>query len=182
MTHDQAEALTMSDRIAVMMDGDLLQLGTPDEVYKYPNDIRVAEFIGSPKMNILPGVVDPNGQVTCLGFVLDQSLEGTAQRPEQGPVSVGLRPEHLALRPDDTEGCFAGKLTYKENLGSDVFLHLETEGLEQRVVLRVKPHEANLVKLGQNIFYGAEPGKMILFGADGKRVGFSAQQSDGKPD
>ena len=182
VTHDQAEALTMSDRIAVMMDGDLLQLGTPDEVYKYPNDIRVAEFIGSPKMNILPGVVDPNGQVTCLGFVLDQSLEGTAQRPEQGPVSVGLRPEHLTLRPDDTEGCFAGKLTYKENLGSDVFLHLETEGLEQRVVLRVKPHEANLVQLGKNIFYGAEPGKMILFGADGKRIGFSAQQSDGKPD
>ena len=55
VTHDQAEALTMSDRIAVMMDGDLLQLGSPEEVYQNPQDIRVAEFIGSPKMNILPG-------------------------------------------------------------------------------------------------------------------------------
>ena len=58
VTHDQAEALTMSDRIAVMMDGDLLQLGPPDEVYENPTDIRVAEFIGSPKMNILPASCD----------------------------------------------------------------------------------------------------------------------------
>ena len=55
VTHDQREALTMSDRIAVMMEGDILQLGSPEEVYENPQDIKVAEFIGSPKMNILPG-------------------------------------------------------------------------------------------------------------------------------
>ncbi|MDG2405457.1 MAG: ABC transporter ATP-binding protein [Paracoccaceae bacterium] len=178
VTHDQAEALTMSDRIAVMMDGDLLQLGTPDEVYKNPDDIRVAEFIGSPKMNILPGEADDKGQLTCLGFVFDQCL----QTAVQGPVSVGLRPEHLILMPDGTKDCFSGQLSYKENLGSDVFLHLLTEGVEHRVVLRVKPNEANFAELGKTIFYSAELGKMIVFGADGKRLGLSAQQSNGKPD
>ena len=177
VTHDQAEALTMSDRIAVMMDGDLLQLGTPDEVYKNPDDIRVAEFIGSPKMNILPGKADDKGQVTCLGFVFDQCLEPAAQ----GAVSVGLRPEHLTLRLDGTEGCFSGQLRYKENLGSDVFLHLETQGFEQRVVLRVKPNEAGFAELGETIFYSAEPGKMIVFGVDGKRLSLSAQQSNREP-
>ena len=66
VTHDQAEALTMSDRIAVMMDGDLLQLGSPEEVYQNPQDIRVAEFIGSPKMNILPGHCDKLGHILSL--------------------------------------------------------------------------------------------------------------------
>ncbi|MDG1258409.1 MAG: ABC transporter ATP-binding protein, partial [Paracoccaceae bacterium] len=147
VTHDQAEALTMSDRIAVMMDGDLLQLGPPDEVYQNPNDIRVAEFIGSPKMNILPGEADVTGKVMCLGFELDQTLELATP----GPVSVGLRPEHLTLQPTGTAECFSGTLSYKENLGSDVFLHLETEGCEQKVVLRVKPTEADYAQLGQTI-------------------------------
>ncbi len=54
---------------------------------------------------------------------------------------------------DGTEGCFSGQLRYKENLGSDVFLHLETKGFEQRVVLRVKPNEAGFAELGETIFY-----------------------------
>ena len=178
VTHDQAEALTMSDRIAVMMDGDLLQLGPPDEVYQNPNDIRVAEFIGSPKMNILPGEADDTGKVMCLGFELDQTLEPATP----GPVSVGLRPEHLTLQPTGTAECFSGTLSYKENLGSDVFLHLETEGCEQKVVLRVKPTEADYAQLGQTICYSAEPGKMIVFGVDGKRLGLSADHNQGQSD
>ena len=58
VTHDQAEALTMSDRMAVMMDGDILQFGAPNEIYQNPQDLRVAEFIGSPQVNILPGECD----------------------------------------------------------------------------------------------------------------------------
>jgi len=67
VTHDQAEAMTMSDRIAIMMDGELLQCATPDEVYNDPSDIRVAEFIGSPKINIIPASTDDHGTVALLG-------------------------------------------------------------------------------------------------------------------
>ncbi|MGI9381898.1 MAG: ABC transporter ATP-binding protein, partial [Methyloligellaceae bacterium] len=62
VTHDQAEALTMSDRMAVMMEGDILQIGAPDDVYQDPQDLRVAEFVGSPKINILPGECDGAGR------------------------------------------------------------------------------------------------------------------------
>ena len=90
VTHDQAEALTMSDRIAVMMDGDLLQLGPPDEVYENPTDIRVAEFIGSPKMNILPASCDAKGSVDCLG----QKIKIALTNNKKQSLSIGIRPAH----------------------------------------------------------------------------------------
>jgi multiple sugar transport system ATP-binding protein len=172
VTHDQAEALTMSDRMAVMMDGDLLQLGPPDEVYEDPQDIRVAEFIGSPKMNILPGKGDSAGRITVLGVAVEEALAQTVE----GALSVGYRPEHLHIQPEDTGACFTGRLTYKENLGSDVFLHLDVEGVERKVVIRAKPHEADFADVGEEVRFKGEIGKARVFGADGKRVAVSEQE------
>jgi multiple sugar transport system ATP-binding protein len=70
VTHDQSEAMTMADRVAVMMDGELLQVASPKEVYENPSDIRVAEFIGSPKINILPAKVDKTGKISIGGMTL----------------------------------------------------------------------------------------------------------------
>ncbi|WP_299848490.1 ABC transporter ATP-binding protein [uncultured Roseovarius sp.] len=176
VTHDQAEALTMSDRMAVMMDGDLLQLGPPDEVYEDPQDIRVAEFIGSPKMNILPGESDANGTITCLGLTLDEGLA----TPQPGKVSVGLRPEHLHVQPRETAECFSGRLTYKENLGSDLFLHLEMAGVENKAVIRAKPHEVDFAAVGETVWFKAESGRMRVFGTDGKRVALTAPDTKRK--
>ena len=75
VTHDQAEALTMSDRMAVMMDGEILQLDTPNEIYKNPSNLRVAEFIGSPKINVLPAESDEKGNITCKGITISQTLD-----------------------------------------------------------------------------------------------------------
>lgn len=172
VTHDQAEALTMSDRMAVMMDGDILQVGPPDEVYEDPRDIRVAEFIGSPKMNILPGQGDSAGRITALGLAVEEALAA----PSEGPLSVGFRPEHLHIQPDDTGACFSGRLTYKENLGSDVFLHLAVEGVEGKAVIRAKPHEADFADVGEDVWFTGEAGKARVFGADGKRVALAEPQ------
>ena len=95
VTHDQAEALTMSDRMAVMMDGDILQLGPPNEVYNDPADIRVAEFVGSPKINLIPGEADTGGRISYNGIAMDR----LARNAPASPVTVGLRPEHLSLTP-----------------------------------------------------------------------------------
>ena len=65
VTHDQSEAMTMSDRVAVMMDGELLQVAPPAALYDDPADLRVAEFVGSPKINVLPGMVAADGAVEC---------------------------------------------------------------------------------------------------------------------
>jgi len=165
VTHDQAEALTMSDRIAVMMDGDLLQLGPPDEVYENPTDIRVAEFIGSPKMNILPASCDKKGSIECLGQKIKVALKDKTKQS----LSIGIRPEHLVLQ-SDANSSFFGELTYKENLGSDVFLHLNI-GLEtQKVVIRADPKDANSAKIGDKISFGASPNKYLVFDANGKRI------------
>ncbi|MDC0499296.1 ABC transporter ATP-binding protein [Paracoccaceae bacterium] len=176
VTHDQAEALTMSDRIAVMMDGDLLQLGSPEEVYQNPQDIRVAEFIGSPKMNILPGHCDEFGHITCAGL----SLGGVLADPAPGPVSVGLRPEHLTLTDAEAAQSLSGKLTYKENLGSDVFFHVTQEGSESAIIIRAQPLAATPQKPGDTLHCAPVPGKPLVFGADGRRLDFNHVASSGK--
>jgi len=165
VTHDQAEALTMSDRIAVMMDGDLLQLGPPDEVYENPNDIRVAEFIGSPKMNILPATCDEKGVISCLG----QKIKVALKNIKNQSVSIGIRPEHLILQ-SPSKASFTGKLTYKENLGSDVFLHLDIGAINQKVVIRTEPQESNSSKIGETVSFGANENKYLVFNENGKRI------------
>ena len=166
VTHDQAEALTMSDRMAVMMDGDILQVGAPGEVYANPCNRRVAEFIGSPQINILPAQADVQGRLTSLDATLSRRLqEGAA-----GEVSVGLRPEHLALRAAPGEDTLVGKLVHKENLGSDIYLHVVLDGGGQRIVARAQPAEAEDTAIGQQIWLACDPDKVLAFGPDGSRL------------
>jgi len=166
VTHDQAEALTMSDRMAVMMDGDILQIGEPDDVYQNPQDIRVAEFIGSPKINILPGTNDNSGQLTSVGITLSQRLADATS----GEISIGLRPEHLELCEKNTSGCFVGQLSYKENLGSDVFLYVTLNGGSHRLIVRAKPLQAHDLAVDEELWVKPDQNKVIVFGADGKRL------------
>jgi multiple sugar transport system ATP-binding protein len=113
VTHDQTEAMTMGDRVAVMRDGRLEQVDTPQRLYEHPRNVFVAGFIGSPAMNLLRGVADDDG--VLLG---DQRLPlRTAHR---GDVIVGIRPE--AMEPGDG---LALKVVLTEMLGSDVLLHCE---------------------------------------------------------
>ncbi len=85
----------MSDRMVVIMEGNILQVGAPNEIYENPHDRRVAEFVGSPKINILPGEGDSSGRLSCLGVALARRLEWLAN----GSFSIGLRTENLVLRP-----------------------------------------------------------------------------------
>ena len=90
VTHDQVEAMTMSDRVAVMMGGESCRSAPPAEIYDRPAELRVAEFIGRPKINVLPGTVRADGGVDVLGGVLPSA----AACPPDTIVSVGVRPEH----------------------------------------------------------------------------------------
>ena len=172
VTHDQAEALTMSDRMAVMLDGDILQVGAPDDVYRNPRDLRVAEFVGSPKINVMPGACDGSGRLSCLGVALGRRLAS----PASGAVSIGWRPEHVALRPGVTDGCFVGRLVYKENLGADVFLHITLDDGANRIIARVTPPEAQGAAIGDELRLGADPGKAMVFGADGRRLRMASEE------
>ena len=111
VTHDQVEAMTLADRICVLRDGRVEQIGTPLELYEKPNSLFVAGFIGSPKMNLLNG-----------------------QYAEQfGTYTVGLRPEHLQVVASG--GQWSGHVIHTEILGSDTYVYIDL-GLEEPLVVR----------------------------------------------
>jgi multiple sugar transport system ATP-binding protein len=156
VTHDQAEALTMADRVAVMERGEILQLGTPEEIYREPADLRVARFIGSPRINLLPGMVDASGRIVLEG-------ETTAlASPARGPVTLALRPEDL--RPDP-QGLRA-RVAHGEFLGDHALLHLRLG--EAELVLRVPP--TTRARPGEELRVGFDPARALLFGPDGRRL------------
>jgi multiple sugar transport system ATP-binding protein len=129
VTHDQVEAMTLGDRLAVMRDGVLQQVGTPDELYNRPCNVFVAGFIGSPAMNFLAGEV-ANGTLRCplATIPLSEGLEGT----REGRVIVGIRPEDFedaALAGENRGGITITALVdVLESTGSDVYAHLSLNG------------------------------------------------------
>ena len=165
VTHDQAEAMTMSDRVVVMMDGQLLQVAPPSAIYGDPQDIRVARFVGSPRINVLPGTVTARGGIDVLGLEIPTATglaAGTA-------VQVGLRANALALAPAGTG--LSGHLHHRENLGSDLFLHVQVDGLEAPLVARHDPAAAESFAIGDALSLAPLPAQALVFDRDGKRVG-----------
>ncbi len=133
VTHDQIEAMTLANRIVVMRDGRIQQSGTPTEVYQRPANVFVAQFIGSPSMNLLPGVVERDGSIE-LGEI------GSAPWPLQPNARPGAgRSVFLGVRPDDlvvADGLAAdafhlnAKVSVVEPLGPDVLVYAEAGGRE----------------------------------------------------
>ncbi|MEV6411690.1 ABC transporter ATP-binding protein [Kribbella sp. NPDC051718] len=127
VTHDQAEALALADRIAVMQSGKLRQLGTPREVFARPANTFVANFIGSTPMNLLPGVVSAGGSVSLAGGSLPAA---TSAVPTGAEVTVGIRPEYLTLSTGDVSGpSIRGSVVVAENLGTMSLVSVECDGV-----------------------------------------------------
>lgn len=142
VTHDQVEAMTMADRIVVLRDGKVEQVGTPLELYEKPSSVFVAQFIGSPKMNL---------------------MRGEAAAPFGGDV-VGVRPEHLEIVQD---GPWRGSVIYTENLGSDSFVYVDI-GESDPVIIR---HEGTVsYQPGEAIVFAPRNNRYHLFSKDGRPV------------
>jgi multiple sugar transport system ATP-binding protein len=142
VTHDQAEAMTMASRIAVMIDGRVAQFGTPKEIYDRPADVRVAQFIGTPRMNLLPGEL-AGGAVRLAG--ISQPL-GRCASASDGPVRIGLRPEHIGLTAPGPGAFLSGIVRHVEFLGSETLVHVLPSGVPAGpgIVVRVSPDTAEL--------------------------------------
>jgi multiple sugar transport system ATP-binding protein len=140
VTHDQVEAMTLADRIAVLRDGKLMQVGTPAELYEKPNSLFVAGFIGSPKMNLLTGK-----------FAADE-----------GCTTLGIRSEHIDLV--EVGGKWQGRVIHTEDLGSDNYLFVEI-GAEEPIIVR---QEGKLkVALDSTVQLSPKPGMLYRFDANG---------------
>lgn len=126
VTHDQVEAMTLADRIVVLNGGRVEQVGAPMELYEHPRNLFVAEFIGSPKVNLIPGeVVEASATgarvKTAQGDTLTLTVDAATARPGDA-VTVGIRPEHLGLAGD--AGAITATVTFAETLGHATYAYV----------------------------------------------------------
>jgi multiple sugar transport system ATP-binding protein len=125
VTHDQVEAMTLGDRIAVMKDGHVMQFGTPADIYDRPANMYVASFIGSPTMNFMPATLcagaDGGAVLRLPGLEQDLLLPGRAAPAGERPVILGLRPEHARPVGAGTPGAVALRVEMTEPTGADTF-------------------------------------------------------------
>ncbi|WP_328998352.1 ABC transporter ATP-binding protein [Kribbella sp. NBC_00709] len=172
VTHDQVEAMTMSDRIAVMRDGVIQQCATPEEIYERPANRFVASFMGSPPMNFITGdLSDVDGIRTFRSSAIRLALTGT--RPNEQPsapsggapadrrVVLGIRPEDITLSTTPVDGHHPGKVFVSEPLGPDVLVTVRVEGE------LIKARVPTPFGLGHDstVYVGLNPNRLHLFTA-----------------
>jgi multiple sugar transport system ATP-binding protein len=135
VTHDQIEAMTMGDRIVVMKDGRIEQIGSPLELYDHPNNVFVAGFIGSPAMNFVPATLRRSGGAASLELGDGTRLDAPASAggSDGQPVVLGTRPEHLTLA---SEGGIASRVVVMEPTGADTFVSCRHGATELAAVFR----------------------------------------------
>ncbi|MBC7666136.1 MAG: TOBE domain-containing protein, partial [Caulobacter sp.] len=165
VTHDQIEAMTLGDRIAVMKDGRVLQLGTPDDIYSRPATRYVAQFIGSPSMNMIPAVRSGTGaSANGVELELTSTQREALAASSAGTLTYGLRPEAVRFADDGVPGT----LRFTEPTGPETYATVETSvGL---LTLRVPGYMA--AKIGDAVHVKWTPESVHLFDATtDKRIG-----------
>ncbi|NTE65133.1 ABC transporter ATP-binding protein [Agrobacterium tumefaciens] len=166
VTHDQAEAMTMSDRVAVLLDGRLQQVAAPHDIYADPNNRRVAEFIGSPKINILETSIEADGSVRIGNCRL--ATLGSQTNPRA--ISVGIRPEALRSTNDPQTAVLSGLVTHIEDMGSDVFVHIRVNDQTDQIIYRAPAEEVFKLRLGQQLDLTTSAENIVMFEMDGSRI------------
>jgi multiple sugar transport system ATP-binding protein len=162
VTHDQVEAMTMSDRIALMSGGRIEQLGTPTELYETPATLTVARFIGTPSINLLPAEIAASGRVSAVGTELDLYT----QPGHAGAATLGVRAEDLMPAMSGLEA----RIVRSEMHGADRFLTCELSVEPTvRVVLRQRAGEPTGAETDGRLRLGFASARVHLFDADGRR-------------
>ncbi len=175
VTHDQTEALTMGDRIAVIKLGILQQVGAPTELYDRPANVFVAGFIGSPSMNLNTHPV-VNGKAKIGEDTVDLPAEAVNKltAEDNGQIVVGFRPEDAGLAPADDPNAFSLKVVNVEDLGSDGYIYgnIITDGSaaeasqvmsDQNKLTTIRVNPRALPKVGATVKIKIDPSKMHLF-------------------
>ena len=156
VTHDQVEAMTMADRIVIMKDGHIQQVGTPAEVFHKPANTFVARFIGAPSMNLIAGKIDGTSVTLDAGQnVTVPTLTPTASTD----VLLGVRPDDL--HPDSSNPIIRGTVSLREPLGPETLIYVETRSGE----IIAKADGRTPPKVGETVTLGADPQNLHVFDA-----------------
>jgi multiple sugar transport system ATP-binding protein len=165
VTHDQVEAMTLADRIVVLRKGVIEQVGTPLEIYNKPANIFVAGFIGSPRMNLMPGRIGRvDGHHAAVDLDHGQALKTDFPNPPKpgSTITVGVRPEHL-VPVADGEGVLKGEVQITEQLGGETYVYVTLPG-GRSVTVEIKGQAG--VKPGDAMELAFDGGKFHVFGPD----------------
>jgi multiple sugar transport system ATP-binding protein len=168
VTHDQVEAMTMGDRVAVMKDGVLQQVDTPLNLYDKPVNLFVAGFIGSPQMNLIEASADASGKAKIGEYLIP--VDEAASKKMKGNITVGVRPEAWRV-VGESEGGLPIDVTVVEELGADGFVYgtSDVEGTPSNVIVRVSARDS--VRRGERIYVTTDPKNVHVFSTDtGERL------------
>ncbi|WP_298326909.1 ABC transporter ATP-binding protein [Haloactinopolyspora sp.] len=168
VTHDQAEALALADRMAIMRDGRIQQVGSPREVFARPANTFVAGFVGSTPMNLHPAVVE-GGRVSLAGTSLSLPPDTAGAVTDGQKVIWGARPEYLSWSPSTPapdDDAVEGEVTVAENLGASVLVTVNA----QDTLIQVVVDEENEPDIGARGWVRARPGRTLLFDAESEEL------------
>ncbi|KEZ76614.1 ABC transporter ATP-binding protein [Salinisphaera hydrothermalis] len=159
VTHDQTEAMTMGQRIAVMKDGIVQQIDSPNNLYQRPSNVFVAGFIGTPSMNFLDADIDGERATgTSFELALDEAHRQAAG--DRSRIRIGIRPEHLHLASADDSRCrLSGAVEVVEPLGSLTMIQVKVG--ETTLTAQIEPHQQ--VAMGDDVTLTCAPDKLYLF-------------------
>jgi multiple sugar transport system ATP-binding protein len=172
VTHDQVEAMTMSNRVAMMDNGAILQLGRPGELYARPASVKVAQFIGTPAINLLPARVGAQQTVELFGIELPIHV----RQPTGASLTLGIRPESIAATPlgaapRSGQITLVGRLHRSENLGAEHILHVDLGApASGSMACKVAIEPDRLVDGARQLALSFSASACHVFDADGWRV------------
>ena len=161
VTHDQVEAMTLADRIAIMKGGKIMQLGSPDEIYNQPQNLYVADFIGSPSMNFLQGTLE-GGSFSSRDLTLNMAgYAFAAPQVPNGAAIIGIRPEHVITGELVSGAPFTMDVTIDlvEPMGSDTLVYAQIDDKP----FRIRMDGQARVKMGETLSIGIDPARASLF-------------------
>jgi ABC-type sugar transport system ATPase subunit len=163
VTHDPLEAMTLSDRIIVMNGGVVQQIGRPEEVYSRPANRFVAEFIGTPSMNMIEGSIRAEGgQAVFAGPGISVALPVGAAASGQG--ALGIRPEDIELVESGQPGAIPARVTVSELAGAERFHFLAMDGTP----IIVRTPASTVLRPGEAVAVRLDPARLHLFGGTGE--------------
>jgi len=168
VTHDQVEAMTLADRIVVLKDGHIEQVGTPMDLYKKPGNLFVAQFIGSPAMNILPAKLEKAGSASQVSIDGGQKTSVPIASPSSAAgqaISFGVRPEDLYVAKGN-DYLFEGKVDYIEQLGEVQLVYVDIGRGADKPLTAKLPGNAKIER-GQTLRLDADAGDLHIFDGNG---------------
>jgi multiple sugar transport system ATP-binding protein len=166
VTHDQVEAMTMGDRIGILNEGEILQIGTPDEIYNNPTNMFVAKFVGSPPINFLEGNVEQGNIVVGKGEMVCCLTEGQLSLVEKytkPKIILGIRPEDIEVTREEGESnSFKCEIYFKQSMGAEDILNLKADELLFQAVAAPSLD----TKVGETVYANLDMTRSHLFDSE----------------